>query len=79
MIIVADEISTVMASCQGKSVLLRLRNTKTIQGILIDFDIHMNLTLENAEDISDEKHISLGKILLRGDNILAISLPADKS
>ena len=47
-----DEISTVMASCQGKSVLLRLRNTKTIQGILIDFDIHMNLTLENAEDKS---------------------------
>ena len=75
----ADEISTVMASCQGKSVLLRLRNTKTLQGILIDFDIHMNLTLENAEDITDEKHISLGKILLRGDNILAISLPADES
>ena len=63
----ADEISTVMANCQGKSVLLRLRNTKTIQGILIDFDIHMNLTLNNAEDISDEKHISLGKILLRGE------------
>ena len=75
----ADEISTVMANCQGKSVLLRLRNTKTLQGILIDFDIHMNLTLENAEDISDEKHISLGKILLRGDNILAISLPTDES
>jgi small nuclear ribonucleoprotein len=75
----ADEISTVMANCQGKSVLLRLRNTKTLQGILIDFDIHMNLTLENAEDITDEKHISLGKILLRGDNILAISLPADES
>ena len=75
----ADEISTVMTSCQGKSVLLRLRNTKTIQGILIDFDIHMNLTLDNAEDISDEKHIGLGKILLRGDNILAISLPAYES
>lgn len=79
MIIMADEISTVMASCQGKSVLLRLRNTKTIQGTLIDFDIHMNLTLENAEDITDEKHLSLGKVLLRGDNILAISLPTDKS
>jgi small nuclear ribonucleoprotein len=75
----ADEISTVMTSCQGKSVLLRLRNTKTIQGILIDFDIHMNLTLDNAEDISDETHVGLGKILLRGDNILAISLPADES
>ena len=75
----ADEISTVMTSCQGKSVLLRLRNTKTVQGTLIDFDIHMNLTLEHAEDITDEKHIVLGKVLLRGDNILAISLPTDKS
>ena len=75
----ADEISTVMANCQGKVILLRLRNTKTIQGSLIDFDIHMNLTLNNAEDITDEKHISLGKILLRGDNILAISLPPDES
>ena len=73
----ADEISTLMSSCQGKIVLLRLRNTKTIQGALIDFDIHMNLTLNNAEDISEEKHLSLGKILLRGDNILAISLPTD--
>jgi len=73
----ADEISTVMGNCQGKTVLLRLRNTKTVQGILIDFDIHMNLTLNNAEDISEEKHLSLGKILLRGDNILAISLPTD--
>ena len=73
----ADEISTVMSNCQGKIILLRLRNTKTIQGALIDFDIHMNLTLDNAEDISEEKHLSLGKILLRGDNILAISLPTD--
>ena len=73
----ADEISTVMSNCQGKIVLLRLRNSKTIQGSLIDFDIHMNLTMDDAEDITDEKHASLGKILLRGDNILAISLPTD--
>ena len=73
----ADEISTVMGNCKGKTVLLRLRNTKTVQGTLINFDIHMNLTLNNAEDISEEKHLSLGKILLRGDNILAISLPTD--
>ena len=42
----ADEISTLMTSCQGKSVLLRLRNNKTVQGNLVDFDIHMNLTLD---------------------------------
>ena len=73
----ADEISTLMNNSKDKVVLLRLRNTKTIQGTLKDFDIHMNLTLENAEDISDEKHENLGKILLRGDNILAVSLPEE--
>ncbi len=75
----ADEISTLMNNNKDKTVLLRLRNTKTVQGTLKDFDIHMNLTLENAEDISDEKHEKLGKILLRGDNILAVSLPEDES
>ena len=75
----ADEISTLMTNSKDKVVLLRLRNTKTIQGKLKDFDIHMNLTLEDAEDVSEEKHEKLGKILLRGDNILAVSLPEDES
>jgi len=75
----ADEISTLMNNSKDKVILLRLRNTKTVQGILKDFDIHMNLTLEDAEDVSDEKHENLGKILLRGDNILAVSLPEDTS
>ena len=75
----ADEISTLMNNSKNKTVLLRLRSTKTIQGTLKDFDIHMNLTLENAEDVSDEKHEKLGKILLRGDNILAVSLPEEES
>ncbi|WP_148702892.1 LSM domain-containing protein [Nitrosopumilus piranensis] len=75
----ADEISTLMANSKDKVVLLRLRNNKTVQGVLQDFDIHMNLTLENAEDITEKKPEPLGKILLRGDNILAISLPDEES
>ena len=75
----ADEINNLMANSKGKTVLLRLRNNKTITGVLEDFDIHMNLTLENAEDITDENKIKIGKTLLRGDNILAISLPDEES
>ncbi len=75
----ADEISTLMSKNKGKVVLLRLRNTKTIQGVLQDFDIHMNLTLDNAEDITEEKHEQLGKILLRGDNLLTLSLSEEES
>jgi len=75
----ADEISTLMNNSKDKVVLLRLRNKKTVQGTLKDFDIHMNLTLEDAEDISEEKTEKLGTVLLRGDNILAVSLPEEES
>ncbi len=75
----ADEISNLMTKNKNKQILLRLRNNKTVKGDLLDFDVHMNLTLGNAEDISEDKTQKLGKILLRGDNILAISLPTEKS
>ena len=75
----ADEISTLMNNSKAKKVSLRLRNNTTIRGTLKDFDIHMNLTLDDAEDISEENSTKLGTILLRGDNILSISLPTDES
>jgi small nuclear ribonucleoprotein len=75
----ADEISNLMNQSKDKSVLLRLRNNKTVKGNLVDFDVHMNLTLNDAEDVTEKTSIKLGKILLRGDNILAISLPEEES
>ena len=74
-----EEISTLMNNSKSKDILLRLRNNHTVHGILKDFDVHMNLTLDNAEDVSDEKPVKLGTILLRGDNILAVSLPEDEN
>ncbi len=71
------EISTLMNNSKDKTVLIKLRNTQSIQGILKEFDIHMNLTLEDAEDISAEKPEKLGRILIRGDNILAVSMDKD--
>lgn len=75
----ADEISTLMNNNKNKVILLRLRNNRTVRGNLQDFDIHMNLTLKDTEDISDEKPTQLGTVLLRGDNILAVSLPEAES
>ena len=73
------EISALMNKTKDKVVKIKLRNTKTIQGILKEFDIHMNMTLEDAEDVSAEKPEKLGKILLRGDNILVISISKGES
>ena len=75
----ADEISTLMNNSKSKDILLRLRNNRTVHGLLKDFDVHMNLTLDDAEDVSDEKPVKLGTILLRGDNILAVSLPEEEN
>jgi len=75
----AEEISTLMRNNRNKSIFLRLRNNKTIKGSLVDFDVYMNLTLDDAEDVSDGKTQKLGKILLRGDNVITISLPDDDS
>ena len=71
------EISILMNNTKDKVVLLKLRNNKTIQGFLKEFDIHMNLTLEDAEDVTAEKPEKLGKVLIRGDNILAVSMSKD--
>ncbi len=74
----AFEISTLMNNSKDKLVLLRMKNSKTVQGKLKNFDIHMNLTLVDAEDISDEKSEKLGTVLIRGDNILAVSIPKEE-
>jgi len=75
----AFEISTLMNNSKDKIVLLRMKNSTTIQGTLKNFDIHMNLTLVDAEDISDEKSVKLNTVLIRGDNILAVSIPKEES
>ena len=74
-----SDIPTLMNNSKDKVVLLRMRNDKTIQGKLKEFDIHMNLTLYDAEDISNEKSEKLETVLIRGDNILAISMPKEES
>ena len=71
------EIPTLLNNSKNKIIQLRLQNNKTIRGLLQDFDIHQNLVLDNVEYISDIKTMKLGKILLRGNNIISISIPED--
>ena len=72
------DIPTSLNNSKNKIVLLRMRENRTIKGILKNFDIHLNLTLNDAEDISDSKIVKLGNILLRGSNIVVISLPEEQ-
>lgn len=58
----------------GQQILVRLKNNVEIRGRVTSFDVHMNIVLENAEELEDGNlKAKLGTILLRGANILFIS------
>ena len=62
----------------NKNVLIKLKGGKTITGLRQGFDQHMNLLLDQTEEIHSEgESISLGSIVVRGDNVVMISPPAE--
>jgi len=60
----------------NKTVLIKLKGSKTIRGNLLGFDQHMNLLLDHSEEIPSEGDSKeLGTIVVRGDNVIMISPP----
>jgi small nuclear ribonucleoprotein len=57
----------------GKTILIKLHGGKIMRGKLAMFDERMNLWLQDAEELSNNKTNPLGAILLRGDSIIMIS------
>ena len=59
---------------RGKRVIVELKNQKIFVGTLSAFDIHINVVLEEAEEMVDgEVKRKLGVVFLRGDTITIIS------
>lgn len=62
----------------GQVVLIKLKGGKVFRGSLQGFDQHMNLTLNDSQEIlQDDKTDDLGTIIVRGDNVILISPPPD--
>ena len=71
------EINQLLDQCVNKVILLNLKNHTIIKGKLQTFDQHMNMQPTKAEDVTDEGPKSLKTVILRGDNILIISIPKE--
>ncbi len=55
-------------------VLVGLKGGKEYRGTLKGYDVHMNVVLQNADELKDDNAIRrLGMIIIRGDNIVFIS------
>ena len=59
---------------KGKEILVQLKNGRQLVGILLAFDIHINVVLDNAKEVeNNEQTKSYGLTFLRGDTIIFIS------
>ena len=64
---------------RGKEVLVQLKGEKQYVGTLLAFDIHINVVLDNAKEVTGgETKKNIGLTFLRGDTIIFIS-PASTS
>ena len=58
----------------NQKLLLLLKDGRNIEGKLLGFDEYMNLVLDEVEELKEENKRRLGKIILRGSNVVSISL-----
>lgn len=59
---------------RNKRILCELKGNRQIIGVLKAFDIHINLSLEDAEEhINGELTRKLGNVFIRGDSIIFVS------
>jgi small nuclear ribonucleoprotein len=52
---------------------VKLRDGYEIRGILKSFDQHVNLLLEDAEEVIDNVILKRGTMVVRGENVLFVS------
>ncbi|AKB84411.1 MULTISPECIES: LSm family protein [Methanococcoides] len=56
------------------SVIVRLKGTREFRGILQGYDVHMNLVLDEAEELSEGEVVrKIGGVVIRGDNVVYVS------
>ena len=64
----------ILNNALNNNVLIRLKGDVEVRGTLSSFDIHMNIVLENAEELKNgELKRKIGTVLLRGDTVVFIS------
>ncbi len=59
-----------------QKVSLRLKDAREIEGTLLGVDDHMNVVLDEATETTAEASRRLGRVVVRGSNVVALFAPA---
>ncbi|MEM0025770.1 MAG: LSm family protein [Zestosphaera sp.] len=69
----SDAAQRLLSENLGKLILVKLRGNKLLRGVLRSFDQHLNIVLEDAEEILENNSRKLGVVVIRGENIIFMS------
>lgn len=58
-----------------QKVVLVLKDSRELRGRLLGVDEHMNLVLDDAEETTREVTRHLGRVVLRGSNLVSLNAP----
>jgi small nuclear ribonucleoprotein len=68
-----DSPSQLMEKLVQQHVTLRLKDNRALSGKLLGLDEHLNIVLEDAEETTDTVTRRLGKVVLRGSNVISLT------
>lgn len=72
--VMSDTAHKILSSSVGQVVLVKLKGNKEVRGKLKSYDHHLNIVLEEAEELyPDGQPRKLGTVIIRGDNVIIVS------
>ncbi|MGA8274958.1 MAG: LSm family protein [Thermoplasmata archaeon] len=70
-----DSPTTLVERLLGQRVTLTLKDTRQMVGTLLGVDEHLNLVLDDADETTAEISRHLGRVVLRGSNVVTLNAP----
>ena len=64
----------VLEKAMDQKLSLLLKDSRVIEGKLTGYDEYMNIVLSDAEETMNENKRRLGTVILRGNNVVSITL-----